>query len=414
MMVSLPLSLAVWSVAFAPCVALADTDSPDCADDSCVIPDTSLLQTRLGFGAGSLMPRSRTLPSLQVDLDEAPESRWNSVVKYYLDTGLIQADEASEAASEEKPHLQPSDEKKWIDAIKLEISDEVMREAAGMAAYVNSYDPAINISVDHILSAQYGYEQNYPEYCSGLIAAMPNGTVIHGRNMDYPGSWTWKNQTIGWPEKTTEVTFIRGGLPLYTSLHWPLQLGIHTAMRFGGWSFEQNTRRLGNDMQNDLSALQQGGHGFCLFARRVMEQVPDFETALQTLWTTKWAAPQYFIMTGAKPWEGAVLSLDRLGAHEASSPSPVRLSQNESRWHLVQTNDDRNAFSSDPRRPMANAYLATSGQSQVSTEWMLDQMSRPPLFNFFTAFTWIAIPATDYHQTTLPPGTIDVATFSAQ
>merc|ERR1719188_2124360 len=96
---------------------------------------------------------------------------------------------------------------------------------------------------------------------------------------------------------------MRGGQPLYTSVTWPLQLGIHTALRFGGWSFEQNTRRSGNDMQEDLAALQKGGLQAGMFARKAMETIPDFETAVHTLWNGNWAAPQYFIMAGAQPWE---------------------------------------------------------------------------------------------------------------
>merc|ERR1719188_1674790 len=59
---------------------------------------------------------------------------------------------------------------------------------------------------------------------------------------------------------------MRGGQPLYTSVTWPLQLGVHTAMRFGGWSFEQNTRRTGNDMVADLASGKRGSGPFALFA----------------------------------------------------------------------------------------------------------------------------------------------------
>merc|ERR1719436_1458 len=134
-------------------------------------------------------------------------------------------------------------------------------------------------------------------------------------------------RVLGWPDLSVDVTFLRGGQPLMTSVTWPMALGVHTGMRFGGWSFSQNTRRLGNDLELNTAAVQQGGKLFNILVRRVMERVPDFETAVQELWSAKLAAPMYFIMTGAGPFEAAVLTMDRLGAHEASSPPLTRLSK---------------------------------------------------------------------------------------
>merc|ERR1719436_2162932 len=139
-----------------------------------------------------------------------------------------------------------------------------------------------------------------------------------------------------------------------TAVTWPFQLGISTAMRYGGWSFEQNTRRTGDDMRSNLAAMQQGGLIFGIKARRIMETVPDFETAVKELYSANFAATQYFIMTGAKPWEAAVLSIDRGGRHEPDSPPLRRLSSGGDGeppvWRLLQTNDDVNKPPHDYRR----------------------------------------------------------------
>lgn len=433
-MIAMPLSLAVLLAASASFGTLAEIASPDleaiCADEDKSLSQVSLLQVsrshairpapkptnlqealeyRDYYSPGSRLTGHHSVPSFEVNLDEAPESRWKNVLDHYLETGLMQAS-IEHGRLDPSTKLPESYRPAWIAAIKAEVGEEYIKEAAGMAAYINNFDPSMAQTVDDILLQQYGYEQNYPEFCSGVIAAMKDGTVIHGRNMDYQLSLLWKNKTIGWPEFTTEVIFSRGGKPLYTSVTWPLQLGIHTAMRFGGWTFEQNTRRLGNDMKEDLAALEQGGKGFSLFARRLMEQVPDFETAMQTLWKTSWAAPQYFIMAGAKPFEGAVLSLDRLGQHLPDSPPLLRLTQNASSWHIVQTNEDLNKPPTNPRdirRRVEELRLSESEQSLVSETWMLDHMRRFPVMNKDTVFTWMSIPATDYFQTILPPGSID-------
>merc|ERR1719356_2249883 len=102
--------------------------------------------------------------------------------------------------------------------------------------------------------------------------------------MDYSLQFEHEGHMIGWPELTVNVVFTRGGRPLYTSVTWPMQLGIHTAMRFDGWTFEQNTRRTGDDVRLNQEAASAGGVPFCLYARRVMESVPDYATAVQKLY----------------------------------------------------------------------------------------------------------------------------------
>merc|ERR1740121_2562810 len=119
-----------------------------------------------------------------------------------------------------------------------------------------------------------------------------------------------------------------------------------TGMRFGGWTFQQNTRRgLLPDTQVTLDSMLQGGWPFGLKARRIMEQVADFEEAVEAIYTARFAAPSYFIMSGPKPYEGAVVSVDRLDqqfiypASAAVTPPVLRLNQASGVWHILETND---------------------------------------------------------------------------
>merc|ERR1719373_919051 len=150
---------------------------------------------------------------------------------------------------------------------------------------------------------------NYPNFCSGFISAMENGTTIHARNMDYPLQFEHKGKLIGWPELTIQVLFIRNKKPLYISVNWPNQLGIHTAMRFDGWSFEQNTRRTGFDVEDNMEAGRRGGLLYGVLARQVMESVPDYATAVDTLHNANFMSSSYFILAGTGPYEAAVLSI---------------------------------------------------------------------------------------------------------
>jgi len=330
---------------------------------------------------------------------------------YYCESGLAQAMMDNVKANQDA-HVQKSTQKQWIDAIDAVMSEENKREAKGMAARCRRH--GATFTDEEIIALQFLYEKGWPTFCSGVLAAMSDGTVIHGRNMDYLLRMQWRNQTIGFAELTTELTFVRGGQPLFASVNWPFQVGIHTAMRFNGWTFEMNARSVLPPGDTDfawgsLIATQNGGNAAQLEARRIMEQVPDFEDAVQAMWSASMAAPCYVIMSGPKPYQGAVVTMDRLGHHLPDSPPIERLSPLNTLWQLVQTNDDFTKEPDDFRRPTEQARLSAVTPSQVSPTWMFDQMLVSPLFNGLTTFTWVACIGTGYHKTMLRPGSSGVA-----
>merc|ERR1719517_229390 len=107
-------------------------------------------------------------------------------------------------------------------------------------------------------------------------------------------------------------------------------------------------------MRASLEAMKSGGASFTIYVRKLMERVPDFETAIKELYSTNFAADSYFILTGAKPYEAAVLSIDRGGSPKlkAGTPPLKRLGSDGQGWYIVQTNDDQGEETSDSRRPL--------------------------------------------------------------
>jgi len=259
------------------------------------------------------------------------------------------------------------------------------------------------------LTFNHIYEMSFPTFCSGIVAAMPNGTVIQARNLDYPSPAIFvKGKQTSWADMMTDVTLTRGGKPLITSVHIPLVFGIHTGMRLGGWSFQQNTRNTmpghTSPMRTNLNALKSGGVGYLLYVRKLMERVQDFETAIEELYSANFAADSYFVLAGVKPYEAAVLSIDRGGSPElkAGTPPLKRLSSDVQGWHIIQTNDDQDEPTGDERRPAETQILSLTSQQEVSPGWAFEEMHQWPLFNSGTQFIWIAIPATGFHATVLP------------
>mmetsp|Transcript_73726 Transcript_73726/g.203510 ORF Transcript_73726/g.203510 Transcript_73726/m.203510 type:complete len:415 (+) Transcript_73726:103-1347(+) len=378
--------------------------------------EVSLLQRGTEFRnkRASAPARAKTqgIPSFYVDLDAAPEDRWQNVTSHWLELGMY-----PQALRQIGPLSSFAKELFKV----MEVDEEYLREMRGIVAQIN--DP--EVSVDSLILESVGYElsgsvddpsflpQKSSIGCSGLLAAMPNGTVVHGRNMDYGGfEYVGKDGRVyHYPDVTVEVVFVKAGKPFITSTHWPGMTGIHTAMRYGGWSFEQNTRFHGA-RTSLLYGLVQGSGGFMLRARKVMEQVADFETAVQQLAASNVMAPQYFIMAGPEPYQGAVITMDRGGEHlngtppvrrVSSGPPVVKDGQSYEGWYVFQTNDDMGGMPVDLRTPTEQVRLRRSRQEMVSTDWVYDQLTTPPVFNDGTVFTTMYVPATGYHSTTVWP-----------
>lgn len=409
-------TVALW-LSTAATLSAASVDSSaavcdaQCQDESLAV---SLLQMstehaaslEAGHATAASARKPGPLPTFFVDLDEPPESRWNKVMDYYLDLGLLRPIEDSKGTPG-NPRMSDELNARWSAAIAKQVPAEILREAQGMAAYVKKRDPTLTtVNVETILRDAFFYEQNYPQFCSSILAAMPNGTVMHGRNMDYGITLPWMGTQIGWAEVTTDVIFHKSGKPLFESVTWPYQLGVHTGVRYDGWTYDQQTRD-NNVMLDNLAAIEAGALGSSFLVRTLMETVPDYDTAVQELWNAKLAAPQYFIMSGSKPFQGTSMAVDRMGAHLPGSPPLAQLNK-DGLWHIVQTNDDLNRPAEDERRPFAESKLALTSQTQVTPLWMFEQMRARPLFNEDTAFTWVASAATNYNAVLLPPQAVNL------
>eukprot|EP00913_Durusdinium_trenchii_P023046 g21639.t1 len=157
---------------------------------------------------------------------------------------------------------------------------------------------------------------------------------------------------------------------------------MHTGMRFGGWSFQQNTRHT-NDHKKNLKELMNGG-----------------AEASKKLQSFHWAAPQYFVLGGAGQFEGAVITAGRgtetwlilVETLNGETPPVQRIRNETGHWKLLQTNDDPNKESSDLRKPLGEMVLGLQQQKDVSSGFMWDNMLAPELKMESTVLTFVSIP----------------------
>lgn len=345
------------------------------------------------------------VPRFEVDLDEDPRKRWRHVSEYWKDYSLAMAKPMENNIVEA---LGDSFDE-WAEVANNAFDEESSEEIEGMLEAVDPTPDTLQERVTMSKLSNLLYELSSPtaSACAGVLWAMENGTVIHGRNMDYTFLFnmtdkaTGETKTLNWDAVTFEVLFKKGGKPLYLSTMWPGGVGIHTAMRLNGWSFEQNTRASFMNRGKNLEAAKQGGVPFGLAARRVMESTADFEEAVEQLYNSKFMAPMYFIVAGKGWYEGAILTLDRLGKHNKNTPPILRVSNSPDGWHVVQTNDDQDKYPLDIRRPVAKLQMGQLERGQVSAANMASYTSLPPLNNNGTVFTTVMVPATGHFQTIL-------------
>jgi hypothetical protein len=302
----------------------------------------------------------------------------------------------------------------WSRVADKAIDGEQEQELIGMSS---TFTDPFNSNLTLVKLVNMLYELNVTQGCTGLLWATEDGTVIQGRGFDdlshhfssLPSKDAEASSTSHLKEVANdvqpifEVVFKRAGKPLYIATTSPGMVGFHTAMRFGGWSFAQNTRLSKvldpQTKKLNLAAARKGGRPHGLAVRRVMDNTPDFESAMQKLYSAKYMAPLYMILGGTKPYEGAVLTLDRLGEHEQGTPPIFRL--NESDWHIVQTNDDIGQPALDMRRPIADGLFMVMDRKQTSVGSTFKFLRSPPFFWTPTVFTSVMVPTSGYYHTVL-------------
>eukprot|EP00441_Pelagodinium_beii_P044010 CAMPEP_0197648718 /NCGR_PEP_ID=MMETSP1338-20131121/27921_1 /TAXON_ID=43686 ORGANISM="Pelagodinium beii, Strain RCC1491" /NCGR_SAMPLE_ID=MMETSP1338 /ASSEMBLY_ACC=CAM_ASM_000754 /LENGTH=393 /DNA_ID=CAMNT_0043222767 /DNA_START=52 /DNA_END=1233 /DNA_ORIENTATION=+ len=331
------------------------------------------------------------VPQFDVNLDAAPAQRWQNVTSFYREDILAMT------AQLQKNFEQFSSEARsqWHEAIEASMLEEHKAELQGIVDDMKSD----TVSMEVLLLFNALYELSSSTACSGMLAAAPDGRMIHGRNMDYSFIYPMPNGTMhDLPDVTFDVTWWKKGQKLMTSVQWPMWIGLHTAMRFDGWTFEQNTRP-NNDAVENLKILQTGGKLFGPEVRSVMESVPSFNDAVETLNATNFASPMYMVLAGAGDYEGAVITIDRGGKRLPGTPPVQHTEKASGSWHLLQTNDDLDKPAEDPRRPMAEMLLKQHEQSEVSEDFVWQTVRGLPLYVEKTAFSWVASPKTGYFRT---------------
>jgi len=361
------------------------------------------LQTKTSSVLTSRQYSEGGVPHFVIDLDLPPRERLKEQAKYYRELAIASTGSGARAIDQRLG----KDREEWLQNIRFSTNktkhDEYMEELKGYVETINHP----NVTLERVILSQLMYEFESPTVmCGAVLLALPNGTVMHGRNMDYSSPFTMSDGTQGdFPNITFVFTMVKNGQPIIKGTGWPGSVGFHTAMRIGGWSFEQNTRLLLNHYAGNFEAFKKGGLPYGTVVREIMETEPDFLVAVDKLKAARLMAPQYFIMAGSSPYQGAVLTIDRLDQKLPITPPTQLLSKHPGSRHLVQTNFDLLAPDWDftQRQTMTDRVISevlheSLGENPQRTLTQL--MHTPPLYNDLTVFTTVMVPATGLFETT--------------
>jgi hypothetical protein len=355
------------------------------------------------------------LKKYTINLDLEPEDRWTEIVEDHKTEIVAILDIL-------RPLFSGDAQKQLLNAVI--VPDEFKRELQGMAKLVNAtYEDALMGTMFYELSA---VSDDLPEEwkfvgtkaCTGIVAQNSNGTVFHARNQDYPPPFA---------PLQYDGTFMKDGKVLFEGTSFAGIIGIGgTCMSPGGFSVSIDARSTHTPKLAEALELAKSGAHFSAptITREVCARGGGFESAIEYLASEPMIDPLYFIVAGAEPGQGAVVTRN---ATAAKGESDVwRLEDGypkENPFYLVETNYDHwgDVPSSDDRRVDAKCIMEELGADNVNMDTLQQVMSdrgrgkvwpncksTRGVFNLATIHSELIIPAeSDYRTYTRNPFTVD-------
>jgi hypothetical protein len=311
------------------------------------------------------------IPSYSIDLDLNPLDRWTNIIPNFAE-----------------PMRQFNDD------IRKQIPKAYIEVAEIIATRLDKHIPqpyhdefysiaqAISMPLADIVLINLVYELN--TYCTSLLVRTVNGTILHGRNLDF------YLETDLLRRLTFHGKFIRTSKPefQYESIHFAGSIGLLTGLRQGYFSLSINQRTISDTdwwINALIAMLHLHATPLFIFTRSIFDNpFMSYQEMKYTLQHQYLIAPVYFILTDGRT-SGMVITRNRL-----NSINPIELNST-----LVQTNYDHwiDDPLDDPRRTTAENILGTFNSTQMTSDNIFDiVLSVIPVLNRITVYTAIMNP----------------------
>jgi len=248
----------------------------------------------------------------------------------------------------------------------------------------------LGISYGWVSLLNLGYEVS--DACTSILAQTNDGKILHVRNMDF---WAGMGFTSSLKEICYQADYQRNGKTVYHATTFAGYVGILSGMKPGVMSISIDTRNypqgIGQLFYEVIAAIVERNASLVSFlTRSVMNTATDFEFALNNLSNDELIADVYYILGGAQPGQGAVITRNRFNATDVWRLDPP------TRWYEVETNYDhweQPPWFDDRIKP-ANIAMDGLGRNNLSLQGMFKQvLSVKPVLNLQSTFTMLTCAA---------------------
>ncbi|XP_056219996.1 N-acylethanolamine-hydrolyzing acid amidase-like [Seriola aureovittata] len=307
-------------------------------------------------------------PTVNISLDEDPEVRWAPLLK------VFDVDYLKKAGAEVIDTTVP----KWVHhaiapivaALEKYIPQPYAGEIHGMASNLGG-------NISDIIMLNFAYEIS--AFCTSIIAQDKNGSVYHGRNLDYPHS-VLRNLTVN-------IVFLKNGEVAYRGTSFAGYVGLWTGQspnKFTVSGDQRGSEHLWNWWKNVVSAFLLKRSPVSWLVRETLEEAQDFQEAVMRLSKIPIITGVYYIVGGVRAGEGVVITRDRAGPADIWPLDPVN-----GGWYRVETNYDHwlPPPAMDQRREAANKALNATGQDHINMDTLYQVLSLYPVCNGITVYT---------------------------
>jgi len=328
-----------------------------------------------------------TAPVFDVDLDAPAANRWTHVGMKLLDdhgweNGYGKIIDYLNNIIPESVWKELDPELKWIIS---QFPGEYPAEVKGF------YDMAVKLGYgDKVTEGQIGFFQLYYELnnvCTSIVAQYINGTIFHGRNLDYG--------IPGLENITATINFKKDGKVLFTATEYVGYFGVLTGMRPGGWAVSVNQRfTVEVPFIPTIEAMIDGAQSIGFALRDALSSIPTYQDAMPYLSNPRneysslfLNSPVYLIVSGVNEGEGTVLTRKRNGTDESGGRGNWKINPKNGTWWRLETNDDNWKRPMDNRRKAANEAMASVGQAHADLDHIFTVLSTPPVLAKDTTYT---------------------------
>jgi hypothetical protein len=313
-----------------------------------------------------------TLTSFVLNFDEHPSTRYNKVFHYYKKTLIVMENDMMHSIAPAYRDLVQNNTEKY-----LENNPEAyyaMNSLANITGLPLWQTLLVNSVVD------------ITSFCTSVVARMSNGTIIHGRNLDF--DYPAVLQTLvyrAYVEKNGVIIAEAACLAGY--------VGFYTAVRYSTFTVTFNVRMLAHLNTSDITANieREWESGVIPAAQAIQEAVlwnSSFVTAVDFLSQRKLNIPCYIILAGTNEASqngdypgGVILARDPYGLNHTQELDV------DDNWYIVQTNADWWAVS-DTRYNTTVSNLEILGQASVNMSSLVtDVLNKTGVVQLITIFS---------------------------